>query len=288
MSGRIASDSGCRISRASRSLAMAGRALDPNAAGGSDLALAELLLKYTLASAAAVFGGDDDARSTSDAVAALERSGSLARAAGSAQQGRSVLACLTNDGSEVCGRDDLVEAEFLLDKLLRVIRGEPAISRAARWSRWGFALLVAGGVTGAMTPTLTRLLHGGPWQRYKWTTSSGVPSLGFGTSGLLGAHGVRELVFHTATENRPWVSIDLLETRSVHVIEITNREDCCQDRAVPLVIEMAGDDKHFVEVARKKEVFTVWKAEFPTRRARYVRMWVDAQTAFHLQEIVIR
>jgi len=274
--------------QASRALALAGRALDPNTEGGSDLALAKLLLAHTLSSVAALIDGDDAVRSSSEATAALERSGSLARAAGSAERGRSILAFLSNAEGFAPDRDDLVAVELLLDKVLRLSRGAPAISRAARWGRWGFALLLAGAIAAAMIPVLARLAHGGPWERYKWTASSAASAYSFGTSGLLGAHGAQGLIFHTAFERRPRVTIDLLETRSIHLVELTNRIDCCADRCLPLVVEVAGDDTHFVEVARRNDTFAVWKVEFAARRARYVRLWVDAETAFHLKEIEIR
>ena len=98
---------------------------------------------------------------------------------------------------------------------------------------------------------------------------------------------MHELVFHTALEDRPWVSIDLLETRWLHGLEILNRTDCCQERAVPLVVEVAGEDGHYAEVARRNETFAVWKPVFDNRRARYIRLWVDARTSFHLEEIRI-
>jgi hypothetical protein len=267
---------------------MAGQALDPNAAGGSDLALAELLLTHTLASLAAVFDGDDADRSASDAIDVLERSGVLTRAAGSAEAGRSVLSCLTNGGRVSPERDDLAVTELLLGKALRIVRGEPAISRATRWSRWALALLFAAGVAGAMAPTLAPLFHRRPWAQYKWTASSAASSYSFATSGLLGAHGVHELVFHTEYEDRPRVTIDLLETRTIHALEIKNRTDCCAERAIPLVVEVAESDGHFVEVARQNENFAVWKVEFARRPARYVRLWVDARTYLHLQEIQFR
>jgi hypothetical protein len=274
-------DSVARIFRASRSLEMAGRALDPNAACGPDLPLAELLLAHTLVAVAVVSSGDDTQYSASDAIETLERSGLLARAAGSAGYGRSILAPVAEGRGQGTGGDELVEAEVLLGKLLRLLREETAVPRTMRWLRWGFALLCAAAVTAAMTPTFVRLARG----RYKWTASSA--SFDFATSGRLWDHGASGLIFHSAFENAPWVSIDLLRTRSIHVVSIANRDDCCQQRCIPLVIEAAGDDGHFVEVARRKEAFSVWDAEFASRRARYVRLRVEGQTFFHLREIEI-
>ena len=277
-----APDWAARISRASCSLKMAGRALDPNASCGPDLRLAELLLAHTLVGIAVISSGDDTPYSASDAIATLEQNGLLARAAGDAEHGRSILAPFAGGGGPTStGRDELVEAELLLGKLLRLLREEAAIPRTMRWLRWGFALLCAAAVTAAMTPTFVHLARG----RYRWIASSA--SFDFATSGRLWDHGASGLIFHTAFENRPWVSIDLLRTRSIHVVSIANRDDCCQQRCVPLVIEAAGDDGHFVEVARRQDAFSVWDAEFASRRARYIRLRVEGQTFFHLREVEI-
>ena len=94
-------------------------------------------------------------------------------------------------------------------------------------------------------------------------------------------------MLHTEYEANPWMVIDLLKLRPVHGVSIRNREDCCDERCIPLVVEVAGDDQHFVEVARQGETFDVWKAEFPARQARYVRLRVEATTMLHLREIKI-
>ena len=270
------------IESSSRSLAMAGRALDPNASGGPDLALAHLLLGYALLAAARANDRDEGILSARDAVVAVERSGELGRAAGSAARGRAVLACLETGQEAGLARDDLVQAELLVGSLLHALRAESVNGRAARWRRAGFALLVAGIVAVIMVPTLMR---GGPWEKYRWMASSAVD--GFSTTGTLGQHGPFQLVFHTNQEAGPWILIDLLKLRTIHSLSIRNREDCCDERCIPLVVEVAGDDQHFVEVARRKDAFDVWKVEFPARQVRYVRLRVEATTIFHLREIVI-
>jgi hypothetical protein len=263
-------------------LAIAGGALDPNAPGGADLELAALLLAHALAAAAGAIedrGADGEA---GDFVATLDRSGVLARAAGTLDRGRAILACLTAPAIRRPSRDELVAAELLLGRIVRVLRGEPAIARSVRLRRWGFALLVAC----ALTATLTPLLRGKPpWEKYRWTASSA--GFGFPTTGTLGVRGPLDLLFHTTYEDRPSLTVDLLALRSIHSIAITNRGDCCSARCLPLVVEVAGDDGRYVELARRQDVFDTWDVRFPARRARYVRLRVEAATFFHLREIVI-
>jgi hypothetical protein len=271
------------IESGSRSLAMAGRALDPNGSGGPDLALARLLLGYALLAAARANDRDEGILSARDAVVAVERSGELGRAAGSVARGRAVLACLEMGQETGLARDDLVQAELLVGRLIDALQARSTNGRAVRWRRVGFALLVAGIVAVIMVPTLMR---GGPWEKYRWMASSATD--GFSTTGTLGQHGQFQLVFHTNQEAGPWILIDLLKLRTIHSLSIRNREDCCDERCIPLVVEVAGDDQHFVEVARRKDTFDVWKVVFPARQVRYVRLRVEATTIFHLREIVIR
>jgi hypothetical protein len=275
-------DRTAHVSLASRALALAGRALDPNEAGGPDCALATLLLRHTVTHAAAASGGEDGLPSVTIAIHALERSGALGATARDASRGRAVLACLEGD-EPVASRDDLVATEVLLVSVLRTIRGEPAIARSLKWSRRGLAIAFAGAVVAVMLP---RWKRGSPWQKFRWKASSA--GYGFGTEGTLGTHGSSGLVFHTAYEERPWVLVDLLATRTIHTVKVVNRSDCCDERCLPLVVEVAGEDGQFTEVGRRTDTFAEWTVDFAPRRARTVRLRVEARTYFHLQEIEIR
>jgi len=226
--------------------------------------------------------GGPDPSDVATAIDVLDRGGMLARAF-SGNRVRSVLECLEIKPAQRLDAEPLVEAEILLGKVLRVARGEPAVARVRRWSRWGFALLCAAAVLAVMAANIP---WAGPWEKYAWTASSAVPD--YGTSGVLGAHGRFNLVFHTDLEPRPWIVIDLLEDRSIRSVTVVNRADCCDARCLPLFVEVAGDDKHFVEVGRRTEPFAVWRAVFTPRRARYVKLWVDATTYFHLEGVEIR
>jgi hypothetical protein len=266
---------------------LAGQALDPNGPGGPDCVLARVLLQHALGHAAAAIGWQEDPGRLRAAIDALEQAGILATAGGDVARARSVLAAVLappqGEAQSVASRDDLVGAEVLLADVLRALRGKASIARWLRWSRRGLAVALVAALAAAMIPTLAR---GGPWEKYRWISSSA--AYGFTTSGTLGTHGSLGLVFHTAYEDHPWVLVDLLTTRTIHSVRVVNRADCCDERCLPLVVEVAGDDGQFVEVGRRIATFSAWKTEFAPRRARAVRLLVEGRTFFHLQEVEIR
>ncbi len=100
--------------------------------------------------------------------------------------------------------------------------------------------------------------------------------------------GVRtDMFFTTSEESEPWVQIDLGKTTGFNTVDVTNRSDCCPDRAVPLVIEVSRDGTHFREVARREQTFSFWAATFARQRARYVRLRVPRRTILHLDRVAV-
>ncbi len=97
-----------------------------------------------------------------------------------------------------------------------------------------------------------------------------------------------DLFFHTQPQDNPWVDFDLGAAKPVHRVEVTNRSDCCADRAVPLIAEVSIDDKQWIQVARRDSEFSVWKADFPKQKARYVRFRAPRNTTLHFDDVVIR
>jgi hypothetical protein len=148
------------------------------------------------------------------------------------------------------------------------------------WQRWLRLGAVAGvlvlGFLGAKRLVLGRNLAEGKPLR----TSSSHPSCQ--------PHDCADLLFHTMIEQNPWVEIDLAAARNIHRVEVSNRSDCCEERAVPLVVEISIDEKKWTEVARRNEQFSHWNARFPSVSARYVRLRVPRETALHLEAIAIR
>jgi hypothetical protein len=93
--------------------------------------------------------------------------------------------------------------------------------------------------------------------------------------------------FHTLDDDRPWLEIDLESKQRIVGAIIENREDCCADRAIPLVIQVSTDHKSWKEVARRTEVFGTWSPSFAPVSARWVRIMVLKKTSLHLHRASI-
>jgi hypothetical protein len=96
------------------------------------------------------------------------------------------------------------------------------------------------------------------------------------------------LLFHTNEENNPWVEFDLGAVKPIKRLEIENRQECCQERAAPLVAEVSTDRAQWTQVARREKEFDSWTAEFAPRKGRYLRLRVPRTTQFHLHEVAVR
>jgi hypothetical protein len=96
------------------------------------------------------------------------------------------------------------------------------------------------------------------------------------------------LMFVTEAGYEPWVEIDLGAPKTVQRVDVANRSKCCQDRAVPLVIELSTDQKTWSQVARKDEEFNSWTAKFRPKVARFVRLKVLRNSYLHLKSVAVR
>jgi hypothetical protein len=96
------------------------------------------------------------------------------------------------------------------------------------------------------------------------------------------------ILFHTRNEKNPWFEIDLGKPTSFSVIEVVNRDSCCPDRAIPLVVEVSNDQKTWKEVIRRNETFDTWRAKFKQQNARYVRVRVARMSVLHLVRVSVR
>jgi hypothetical protein len=141
-------------------------------------------------------------------------------------------------------------------------------------------LLVATVLTGA-----TRLARGGR-DAYAFTASSARP--GFAAAGRLGDLGPHDLIVYTKTEPEPSVRIDLLETRRVRRIVLAEGVGCCELRRESALVELAGDDEAFVEVARLAPGVDLLDHRFTPREARFVRIRGAGAGSLHFQAIDIR
>jgi hypothetical protein len=91
--------------------------------------------------------------------------------------------------------------------------------------------------------------------------------------------------FHTKEESEPWVEIDLGSPERVSAVRIDNREDCCSERAVPLLVEVSTDRKRYEQVARRDTAFKSWRAEFTPVPVRFVRVRAPGRTSLHLARV---
>jgi hypothetical protein len=107
-------------------------------------------------------------------------------------------------------------------------------------------------------------------------------------SGCASDPGCQALLFHAEPEMNPWIEFDLGAPKKFKRIEVTNRSDCCGERAIPLVAEMSNDRATWKEIARQETEFTNWTATFPPKTARYVRLRVPRFSTFHLKDVAIR
>jgi hypothetical protein len=96
------------------------------------------------------------------------------------------------------------------------------------------------------------------------------------------------LAFCTDSQMGPWSELDLGAAKTFHRIEVVNRQDCCQERAYPLVVEVSTDHTTWQEVGRRDTEFSRWTLTFAPRTARWVKFTVPKVTVFHLHHVAIR
>jgi hypothetical protein len=96
--------------------------------------------------------------------------------------------------------------------------------------------------------------------------------------------------FHTAdTDDSPWIDFDLGGPHKIHEVEIRNLSNCCQERAIPLLVEVSSDGTGYAAVAERREVFMdTWDATFAPTVATHVRLRRLGKGYFHLQSVAIR
>jgi hypothetical protein len=97
-----------------------------------------------------------------------------------------------------------------------------------------------------------------------------------------------DIFFCTVEEVNPWVEIDLGKPTTFSRMEVTNRSDCCPDRAAPLAVEVSLDQKNWHEVVRRQDTFSVWSPKFKQQTARYVRLRALRRTILHLEKVAVR
>jgi hypothetical protein len=83
----------------------------------------------------------------------------------------------------------------------------------------------------------------------------------------------------TNTEQRPWVTVNLLDEYAISKIVVYDRNDCCwNDADTPLSVQLSTDNKQFTTVGTTTEIFSPghpWIVELGGQPARFVRLIVD-------------
>jgi len=96
------------------------------------------------------------------------------------------------------------------------------------------------------------------------------------------------LGFHTTARPNTTVTIDLGALKSLHRVDVYNRADCCQERVVPLVLEVSEDGSWYHFIARNSRIFDYWSVPCPaSTKARFVRLTHESALFFHLSEVEV-
>ncbi|MEO7036162.1 MAG: discoidin domain-containing protein [Polyangiaceae bacterium] len=91
--------------------------------------------------------------------------------------------------------------------------------------------------------------------------------------------------FCTVNEDQPSIIFDLGKVQSLSTVIVENRRDCCEERALPLVVQVSTDDEHWKTVATREEAFATWRQGFPTEHARWVKLYVARHDFLHLARV---
>lgn len=221
------------------------------------------------------------AREAAETDARLEAVRSVLVERGTAEDGVTDAAALEADA--------LVARDFV-----RAVLREPASREDDRRERWKTratrvaAVLAVLVVALAATPTFRRMLRPNLARNAIWHTSSATDGYASMGRGFNPKEGGPEVFFQTGIEPEPWIEFDLGEERTIELVGVQNRLDCCLDWPVPLVIEHTVDRQRWTEVGRRIDPFQFWTVTFRPSRARYVRLRVSRETALHLRSVQIK
>jgi hypothetical protein len=95
------------------------------------------------------------------------------------------------------------------------------------------------------------------------------------------------IFFHTMEESSPWLAYDLGRPERISSLAVTNRSDCCAERAVPLIAEASSDGVEYRPLAHTNAAFDTWRPSFPAQTVRFVRLRVLRPSILHLEKIEI-
>ena len=111
------------------------------------------------------------------------------------------------------------------------------------------------------------------------TTSAGLLS-----AGQLGppSHFV---FFHTDLEGSPNLVVDLGRSITFRRIRVSNRIDCCQSRALPLLVEVSDDGERWRALVLRQTPFQVLDLQVGAVKSRFVRFRGARASYLHLVDV---
>lgn len=198
-----------------------------------------------------------------------------------------VFAALSGSEQATCCTAFHALNEALLTRFAESHRGLLAI-RQQRAFRLGALLAFMAALLVCVMMVRARIARGGDLAfGAEWRISSNYGSGGC-SSPDQECDGKTGWFFHTAeNDSAPWVEFDLSGSKSVSTVVVENRDDCCSERDVPLVVEVSDDQQHWHSVAKRREEFTTWRATFPVVQTRWLRLRLLHHGPFHLKSVRI-
>jgi hypothetical protein len=242
-----------------------------------------MLLREAFLGAARTICGDASLDSVENAADALDRQREPGVGTPAVRANRRARVLRALGRAAVPDDATLTQAEIDVADLVDEATGDRRMARATRRAVWAFGLLA---IAVAIAAVVATVMLRNPWENYTWSASSTWGA--FPQSGTLGEHWAYDLLFHTDEQKDPWVIVDFHDVRTVGRILVRNRTDCCSDRSLPLMLELAGNDRTFTPVGTRTLPFEEWEVTFPPRKARFLRLSVKSTTFLHLCEIQIR
>ena len=95
--------------------------------------------------------------------------------------------------------------------------------------------------------------------------------------------------FHTDRQVHPWWEVDLESPRNVGLVVITNRQDCCQDRARSLQLSYSSDHRNWTVVKRDPADFKTLSVDLKGASVRYIHLELAQSDPefFHLAQVKV-
>jgi hypothetical protein len=92
---------------------------------------------------------------------------------------------------------------------------------------------------------------------------------------------------HTQSQDRPWLLITLPRLAKVREVRIWNRGDCCQERTIPLNVEVP-DGNDWRLICQRRSPFSSWACHPKSPElTRQVRIEIPQTAILHLQRVAI-